>query len=82
MRYADLPYTRKRIKGLTPKQRWIWRFMLRYQADNHGVPPTIREIMEATGIVSENGVSEMVQRIRKQGKVTQVRARYVAVEGT
>ena len=78
MKYADLSFTRKRIKGLTPKQRWIWRFMLHYQLGNQGLPPSFSEIMEATGITSPNGVRDIMQRIVKSGKVTQVRQQYVA----
>ncbi len=78
MRYRDLPWTRKRIRGLTPKQRWIWRFMLRYQGGNHGLPPTLREIMEATGITSTNGVKDIMGRLLREGKVTQVRQQWIA----
>lgn len=51
---------------LTDRQREVHEFMLRYQREN-ATPPTVREIGDAMGIRSPNGVSANLDAIIRKG---------------
>lgn len=61
----------RKTTALTDRQRYIlgairehWRI--------HGVSPTVREIMAATGLASANAVSDHVRALREKGALTTV----------
>lgn len=67
MRYQDLP---KGMGGvpkhhLTIRQEYIWREMLDFQFVNKR-PPTVREIRNALGVVSTNGVNDHLRALIKK----------------
>ncbi len=55
--------------GLTPRQRFVLR-LIRDAIVQRGMPPTIREIMDATGINSPNGVVVHLRRLVAKGYIT------------
>jgi repressor LexA len=56
---------------LPPRQRELLDFVASY-ADQRGIPPTLREIGEAMGIKSTNGVSDQVKALVKKGFLERV----------
>ena len=56
---------------LPPRQRELLDFVASY-ADQRGIPPTLREIGEAMGIKSTNGVSDQVKALVKKGYLERV----------
>ena len=52
--------------GITDRQRDVLLAIIEYLAAN-GYPPTMREIGDAVGIGSTNGVSEHLQALTKKG---------------
>jgi repressor LexA len=54
------------MNELAPRQRALLDFVASYQ-DTRGFPPTIREIGEALGIKSTNGVSDHIKALVKKG---------------
>lgn len=61
---------------LTPHQRAIWTFIRTYQQE-HSRPPTVREIAEATGASSTNGIAEVITALEKKGWVRRITAGHV-----
>jgi repressor LexA len=59
------------MDALPPRQRELLDFIAAY-ADQKGVPPTLREIGEALGIRSTNGVSDQVKALIKKGFLERV----------
>lgn len=55
-------------KKLTARQQEIYDFIARV-IRNQGYPPTIREIMEAFGIASTNGVRTTLSALEKKGYI-------------
>ena len=51
---------------LTPRQRRILEF-LREWADQHGYPPSVREIGEAVGLVSPSSVAYQLKALERKG---------------
>ena len=51
---------------LTPRQREIYDFVVRY-ADGHGYPPTVREIGEAVGLASPSTVHAHLANLERAG---------------
>ena len=59
------------MDDLAPRQRALLDFIASYQ-DQKGIPPTIREIGEALGIRSTNGVSDHIKALVKKGYLERV----------
>ncbi|MFZ5481478.1 MAG: transcriptional repressor LexA [Myxococcota bacterium] len=59
------------MDDLAPRQRELLDFIASYQ-DQKGIPPTLREIGEALGIRSTNGVSDHVKALLKKGYLERV----------
>ena len=57
----------------TPDPKWI-EFIARFQED-HGYPPTLRDIQRGLGISSISVVDYWVHRLCKQGQITSERGR-------
>jgi repressor LexA len=55
---ADIP--------LTARQQEIWQFLVRY-VDDHGYPPTVREIGEAVGLASPSTVHAHLANLERAG---------------
>lgn len=56
---------------LPPRQKQLLDFIATYQ-DQRGIPPTLREIGEALGIRSTNGVSDHIKSLLKKGYLERV----------
>lgn len=59
------------MEDLAPRQRQLIDFVAAYQ-DQKGIPPTLREIGEALGIKSTNGVSDHIKALIKKGYLERV----------
>jgi repressor LexA len=59
------------MDDLAPRQRALLDFIAAYQ-DQKGIPPTIREIGEALGIKSTNGVSDHIKALVRKGYLERV----------
>ena len=59
---------RARARELTDRQYEIAEFMRTFQRDR-GMPPTMREIAEAFGWASTNGVAEQLRVMENKGAV-------------
>lgn len=59
------------MNDLPPRQRELLDFVASY-ADQRGIPPTLREIGQALGIRSTNGVSDQVKALVKKGFLERV----------
>lgn len=59
------------MEDLPPRQRQLLEFVATYQ-DQRGIPPTLREIGEALGIRSTNGVSDHIKSLLKKGYLERV----------
>ncbi len=57
------------MTGLTDRQLEVLRFIA-HQIDDHGYPPTIREIGEALDIRSTNGVNDHLKALERKGFLT------------
>lgn len=58
---------RQRLK-LTSRQREALDFIMKHQ-DEHGYPPTLREIGEHMGIRSTNGVNDHLKALERKGYI-------------
>lgn len=56
------------MKDLTEKQADILAWMRGYARDN-GMPPTVREIGDAFGMRSTNGVHDHLRALKRKGYV-------------
>ena len=59
------------MDALPPRQRELLDFVAAY-SDQKGIPPTLREIGQALGIRSTNGVSDQVKALVKKGFLERV----------
>jgi repressor LexA len=59
------------MEDLAPRQRELLDFIAAYQ-DQRGIPPTLREIGEALGIKSTNGVSDHLKALIRKGYLERV----------
>lgn len=50
-------------------RQYVWQFILRFSAEHHGLPPSIREIMEGTGLGSTSVVWHHLQKLAAQNKI-------------
>lgn len=57
------------MKGLTLRQRQVLEAIQGFMARNRGVPPAIRELGEALGIRSTNGVNDHLKALEKKGYI-------------
>jgi repressor LexA len=51
---------------LTPRQQEIWQFLVEY-VDEHGYPPTVREIGDAVGLASPSTVHAHLANLERAG---------------
>lgn len=56
---------------LPPRQKQLLDFIASF-SDQHGIPPSLREIGDALGIRSTNGVSDQVKALVKKGYLERV----------
>ena len=56
------------MKVLTARQKYILQVIARFSAD-HGYPPGVRDICNATGITSTNGVSDHLRALERKGAI-------------
>lgn len=63
-----------RVEELSPRQKDVLRVVLS-SLDQYGVPPTYREIGDALGIASTNGVADHIKALIKKGYLTAVRGK-------
>ena len=54
------------MEPLTPRQREALDFFIAFE-DQRGIPPTLREMGEALGIRSTNGVADLLKQLLKKG---------------
>jgi repressor LexA len=59
------------MQDLPPRQRELLDFVAAF-SDQHGIPPSLREIGDALGIRSTNGVSDQVKALVKKGYLERV----------
>ena len=59
---------------LTDRQREIYDYLTRY-VDDHGYPPTVREIGEAVGLASPSTVHAHLANLERLGRAHARRAR-------
>ncbi len=62
------------MNGLTDRQLEVLRFIA-VQIEEHGYPPTIREIGEALDIRSTNGVNDHLKALERKGFLTRDRVK-------
>jgi SOS-response transcriptional repressor LexA len=55
-------------EALSPRQRVVLEFIGRFAASN-GYPPTVREIREAIGVKSTNGVCDHLAALERKGYI-------------
>ena len=63
---------------LTPKQQQIYDFILSF-AENHGYPPSVREIAEAVGLKSPATVHFHLKGLREAGYISQAEGKTRAI---
>lgn len=66
MSQATNHFSRTRKRPITPRQRQILNYIIR-SIDRNGYPPTIREIGDAHGIKSTNGVNDHLKALERKG---------------
>ncbi len=59
------------MEVLPPRQKQLLDFIASF-SDQHGIPPSLREIGDALGIRSTNGVSDQVKALVKKGFLERV----------
>lgn len=63
------------MRELTDRQRQVFEFIRDYQ-EQHGYPPSFKEVGESMGINSPNGVMVHMRALERKGKIR--RTDYVA----
>ena len=63
---------------LTPKQQQIYDYILAF-ADEHGYPPSVREIAQAVGLKSPATVHFHLKGLREAGCITQAEGKTRAI---
>lgn len=74
LKHTDVPYLQldaapgnAAVKHyLTPRQEWLWDFMLDFQAA-HSYPATYQDMREATGVHSNHGLCQTVNSLVRKG---------------
>ena len=66
---------------LTPKQQQIYDYILAF-ADEHGYPPSVREIAQAVGLKSPATVHFHLKGLREAGCITQAEGKTRAISIT
>ena len=65
-RCSDIYRPAKEDRLLTPRQREIWDYLLAY-VEQHGYPPTVREIGQAVGLASPSTVHAHLANLERAG---------------
>ena len=60
---------KKKTRGLTPGRKAVLDAMVHVEDGNYGIPATIREVMDLTGIASTNGVKDHILTLIREGYV-------------
>lgn len=71
-------------KPITPRQRAVLNYIIRYKRDSGGDSPAIREIMRGVGIPSTSSVQYSLDALERAGLITRVggyRHKCIAVKG-
>lgn len=64
--------TRARLRRQpSPRQLDVLRCIVAYRDAHMGVSPSIRDLMDATGIASSNGVSDHLRALERKGLIVQ-----------
>lgn len=58
--------------GLTPKQRLLLDFIVRYQRERRGVSPSFDEMARALGLASKSGVHRLVEGLVARGALVRM----------
>ena len=66
------------MKGLTEKQRQIYQFIVSFQQD-HGYPPSVREIGEYVGLKSPSTVHFHLKGLEEAGIITKAEGKTRAI---
>ena len=66
------------MKGLTEKQRQIYQFIVSFQQD-HGYPPSVREIGEHMGLKSPSTVHFHLKGLEEAGIITKAEGKTRAI---
>lgn len=66
------------MKGLTEKQRQIYQFIISFQQD-HGYPPSVREIGEHVGLKSPSTVHFHLKGLEEAGIITKAEGKTRAI---
>ena len=64
---------------LTARQKQIWGFLVDY-TDEHGYPPTVREIGQAVGLTSPSTVHAHLARLESSGLIRRDKTKPRALE--
>lgn len=71
-------------KPITPRQRAVLNYIIRFKRDNGGDSPTVREIMRGVGIPSTSSVLYSLNALDRAGLITRAGQRRndrIAVKG-
>ena len=58
--------------GLTPKQRLLLDFIVRYQRERRGVSPSFDEMARALGLASKSGIHRLVEGLVARGALVRM----------
>jgi len=76
---AELPDPMPGTDGLTPRQRRVLEFITGF-IDDHGYPPSIREVGDAVGLTSPSSVAHQLKVLEAKGFMTRSTNRPRALE--
>lgn len=74
---------RKRVGGLTAKQRELFDFIVRYADEHNRVTPSYDEMKDALGLVSKSGIHRLVTGLEERGHISRLPgyARSITIRG-
>lgn len=58
--------------GLTPKQRVLLDFIVRYQRERRGVSPSFDEMARALGLASKSGIHRLIEGLVARGALVRM----------
>lgn len=58
--------------GITPKQRELLDFIVRYQREHRGVSPSFDEMARALGLASKSGVHRLIEGLVERGALVRL----------
>lgn len=75
---AQLQIPKRAAEPLTPRQQEIYRLIAEHTR-RLGYPPTLRELCEATGIKSTNGITDHLAALERKGWIERIDTRARAI---